>query len=169
MAHTFVKDVMISEVATLDSSSMIKETAKLMDEKDIGCIIVTKDQLPVGIITERDFVKRIASKEKPLTSSLEEVMSTPLISIDPDEYPSGAVLDFRVQALIGYYRPVGRNAVIWGWDFIGQKSDWSEIQTFSLSETTFEVIPEFPSWIIIPMFLTATMIGILVRKRIVRT
>ena len=85
MAHTFVKDVMISEVATLDSSSMIKETAKLMDEKDIGCIIVTKDQLPVGIITERDFVKRIASKEKPLTSSLEEVMSTPLISIDPDE------------------------------------------------------------------------------------
>lgn len=85
MAHTFVKDVMISNVATLDSSSMIKDAAKLMDEKNIGCIIVTEDNLPIGILTERDFVKRIASKEKPLTSPLQEVMSSPLITIDPDE------------------------------------------------------------------------------------
>lgn len=85
MAHTFVKDVMISNVAALDSSSMIKGAAKLMDEKNIGCVIVTENNMPVGILTERDFVKRIASKEKPLTSPLKEVMSSPLISIDPDE------------------------------------------------------------------------------------
>ncbi len=85
MAHTFVKDVMIDKVATLDISSMIKDAAKLMDEKNIGCIIVTQNDQPVGILTERDFVRRIASKEKPLTSPLEEVMSSPLISIDPDE------------------------------------------------------------------------------------
>lgn len=85
MAHTFVKDVMIDKVATLDSSSMIKDAAKLMDDKNIGCIIVTREELPIGILTERDFVRRIASKEKPLTSPIEEVMSSPLISIDPDE------------------------------------------------------------------------------------
>ena len=85
MAHTFVKDVMINEVAVLESSSMIKDAAKLMDEKNIGCVIVTKEKLPVGIITERDFVRKIASKEKPLTSSLKDVMSSPLITIDPDE------------------------------------------------------------------------------------
>lgn len=85
MAHTFVKDVMISNVATLDSSSMIKDAAKLMDEKNIGCVIVTENDLPIGILTERDFVKRIASKEKPLTSPLQDVMSSPLTSIDPDE------------------------------------------------------------------------------------
>ena len=85
MAHTFVKDVMIDKVATLDGSSMIKDAAKLMDEKNIGCVIVTQNDQPTGILTERDFVRRIASKEKPLTSSLEEVMSSPLISIDPDE------------------------------------------------------------------------------------
>lgn len=85
MAHTFVKDVMIDKVATLDTSSMIKDAAKLMDEKNIGCIIITQNDQPVGILTERDFVRRIASKEKPLTSPLEEVMSSPLISIDPDE------------------------------------------------------------------------------------
>ena len=85
MAHTFVKDVMISNIATLDSSSMIKDAAKLMDEKNIGCVIVTENNQPVGILTERDFVKRITSKEKPLTSPLKDVMSSPLISIDPDE------------------------------------------------------------------------------------
>ena len=85
MAHTFVKDVMISDLATLDASTSIRDAAKLMDEKDIGCIIVTKNQLPIGILTERDFVKRIAAKEKLLTTSLEEVMSSPLIEIDPNE------------------------------------------------------------------------------------
>jgi signal-transduction protein with cAMP-binding, CBS, and nucleotidyltransferase domain len=85
MAHTFVKDVMISDLATLDVSASINEAAKLMDEKDVGCIIVTKNQLPVGILTERDFVKRIAAKEKSLTASLEEVMSSPLIEIDSNE------------------------------------------------------------------------------------
>jgi len=85
MAHTFVKDVMISDLATLDVSTSISEAAKLMDEKDVGCIIVTKNQLPVGILTERDFVKRIAAKEKSLTASLEEVMSSPLIEIDSNE------------------------------------------------------------------------------------
>ena len=57
MAHTFVKDVMINDLATLDVSTSIKDAAKLMDEKNIGCIIVTKNQLHVGILTERDFVK----------------------------------------------------------------------------------------------------------------
>jgi len=85
MAHTFVKDVMISDLTTLDASSSIKDAGKLMDKNNIGCIIVTKNQLPIGILTERDFVKRVAAKEKPSTTSLEEVMSSPLIEVKPDE------------------------------------------------------------------------------------
>ena len=85
MTHTFVRDIMIDDLATLDISTSIKDAAKLMDEKNIGCIIVTKNQSPIGILTERDFVKRIIAKEKPLTASIEEVMTTPLIEIDPDE------------------------------------------------------------------------------------
>ncbi len=85
MRHTFVKDVMICDLAELDVSSTIKDAGKIMDDKNIGCIIVTKDNSPAGILTERDFVKRIAAKEIPLTSSLENVMSAPLITIGPDE------------------------------------------------------------------------------------
>ena len=85
MAHTFVKDVMISNLAEQDISATIKDAAKIMDEKDIGCIIVTQNNSAIGIVTDRDFVKRIAAKEIPLSSSLEKVMSSPLIAIGPDE------------------------------------------------------------------------------------
>ena len=85
MAHTFVKDVMISDLAHLDASTTIKEAAKMMDKKNIGCIIVTEENLPIGIVTERDFVKRVAANEIPLTSSIDKVMSSPLIAIGPDE------------------------------------------------------------------------------------
>ena len=85
MTHTLVRDVMISDLATLDSSTTIKDAAKIMDEKNIGCIIVTKDNLPIGILTERDFVTRIASKKTTPTYPIEKVMSSPLIDIKPDQ------------------------------------------------------------------------------------
>ena len=84
MKNTFVKDVMISDLVELDISTTIKDAAKVMDSKNIGCIIVTKNNSAVGILTERDFVKKIAAKEIPLNSSLDSVMSSPLITIDPD-------------------------------------------------------------------------------------
>ena len=85
-----------------------------------------------------------------------------VFSIDPTQYPSDAVLDFRVQALIGYYVAYGRITVIFGIDFHGQKSYWSQ-KTFSLAENTFEVIPEFPSWVILPLFLVVTLF-VFIRK-----
>ena len=112
MAHTFVKDVMINQVATLDSSSMIKDAAKLMDEKNIGCVIVTKQDSPIGILTERDFVRRIASKEKPLTSPIEEVMSSPLISIDPDETVWEAAEEMKINNI--HKLPVLQNEKVMG-------------------------------------------------------
>lgn len=85
MANTFVKDVMIDELATLDTSTNILEAAKTMAEKNIGCIIVTEKDLPVGILTERDFVRRIVAQETSYDSSIDSVMTTPLITIDPEE------------------------------------------------------------------------------------
>jgi CBS domain-containing protein len=85
MAHTFVKDIMKTNVISIDSSKSIKEAACMMDESNVGCVIITKDNTPIGILTERDFVKRIAAKNKDLSSSLSEVMSSPLTTINSDE------------------------------------------------------------------------------------
>ena len=85
MAHTFVKDVMKKDLVTVDSSKSIKHAASLMNSEDVGCVIVTKENAPVGILTERDFVKRIAAEEKQLSESVDKVMSSPLISVKPDD------------------------------------------------------------------------------------
>ena len=85
MAHTFVKDIMKTNVISIDSSKSIKEGACMMDESNVGCVIITKDNTPIGILTERDFVKRIVAKNKDLSSPLSEVMSSPLTTINSDE------------------------------------------------------------------------------------
>ena len=76
---------MKTNVISLDSSNTIKDAASKMDEFNVGCVIITKDNTPVGIITERDFVKRIAAKNKDLSGPLSDVMSSPLTTINSDE------------------------------------------------------------------------------------
>jgi len=85
MAHTFVKDIMKTNVISIDSSKTIKEAACMMDDSNVGCVIITKDDSPIGILTERDFVKRIAAKNKDLSSPLSEVISSPLTTINSDD------------------------------------------------------------------------------------
>lgn len=85
MAHTFVKEIMRKNVISISQEMTIKDAAVMMDDSNVGCIIVTKENNPIGILTERDFVKRVSAKEKSLSTHLSEVMSTPLITVSPDE------------------------------------------------------------------------------------
>jgi len=82
-----VKDVMSSPVITIDENAPANQVAKLMDKHGLGCIIVTsKEGKPLGIITERDLVRRILAKNvKPASLKAKEVMTSPLIMIAPDE------------------------------------------------------------------------------------
>jgi len=81
-----VKDVMSSPAITIEENAPANRVAELMDKHDLGCIIVTsKDGKPIGIITERDLVLRVLSKNaKPDTLKAREVMTSPLITIEPD-------------------------------------------------------------------------------------
>lgn len=81
-----VKDVMSSPAVTIEENVSANRVAHLMDKNDLGCIIVTsKDEKPIGIITERDLVVRVLAKNvKPDTLRAKEVMTAPLINIEPD-------------------------------------------------------------------------------------
>ncbi len=85
MGRSFVKDSMTKNVISIDSNMTVKDAAMIMDDANVGCVVVTKENTPVGILTERDFVKRIASKGKALSTPISEVMSAPLIVIRPDD------------------------------------------------------------------------------------
>jgi len=81
-----VKDVMSSPVITVEENAPANRVAELMDKHDVGGIIVTtKEEKPIGVITERDLVLRVLAKNaKPDTLKAEEVMTSPLITIEPD-------------------------------------------------------------------------------------
>ena len=82
-----VKDVMTSPVITINENGIVHEAAKLMDKNDVGCIVVTdKKGKPIGIITERDLITRVLSKNLPSSKvKAKKVMTSPLLTIDPDE------------------------------------------------------------------------------------
>jgi signal-transduction protein with cAMP-binding, CBS, and nucleotidyltransferase domain len=81
-----VKDVMSNPVITMEENAPANRVAELMDKQDLGCIVVTnKEGKPLGIITERDLVVRVLSKNvKPDSLKAKEVMTSPLITIEPD-------------------------------------------------------------------------------------
>ncbi len=80
-----VSDIMKEQVISIDETKTIKEAASMMNEAKIGSIIITKDDIPVGILTERDFVTKIAVEEIPLSVSLSQVMIKPLLVVTPNQ------------------------------------------------------------------------------------
>ena len=85
MDSTFVNQVMNKDVLTSDKSTSLQDAAQMMKKSNIGCVIVTDDSNPLGIITERDFVTKVAAEGRPLFTEISEVMSSPLITIDSEE------------------------------------------------------------------------------------
>lgn len=81
-----VKDVMSSPVVTVNEDAASNKVARLMEENELGCVIVTsKDGKPLGIITERDLVIRVLSKNlKPDAVKAKEIMTSPLVTVEPD-------------------------------------------------------------------------------------
>ena len=85
MNSTFVNQIMSKNVLTVDKSTSLQEVAQKMKKSDIGCVIVTENNNPKGIVTERDFVTKIASEGLPLFTEISEVTSLPLVTIGSDE------------------------------------------------------------------------------------
>lgn len=87
-----VKDVMSSPVITINEDAPTNRAAELMDKHGLGCIIVaSKNAKPLGIITERDLVGRVLAKNvKPDTIKAKEIMTSPLMTIEPGETISDA-------------------------------------------------------------------------------
>jgi CBS domain-containing protein len=74
--------IMSSQVATVDESSTVYETIDLMGRKGLGSVVVTARGKPEGIFTERDVLRRIATKELDTkTTVVKDVMTSPLITM----------------------------------------------------------------------------------------
>jgi CBS domain-containing protein len=80
-----VEDVMVREVITIDENSSVKEAAEVMNKFEIGCLIAVKKSKAMGIITERDLLKRVVADVKDASKTkVRDVMSSPLVVVEPD-------------------------------------------------------------------------------------
>ena len=81
---TKVKDVMVRKVRTANLEETILNATEIMNQYEIGCMVITENGKPVGIMTERDILKRVVSKRKdPAKTKLYEIMSKPLVTVKP--------------------------------------------------------------------------------------
>jgi CBS domain-containing protein len=75
-----VKDIMVKEIITVNPDAKIRDAVDLMNKNEIGCLVVTRKGKPVGIMTERDVLKKIVCGCKnPEQTRVSEIMSKPLI------------------------------------------------------------------------------------------
>ena len=80
-----IRDIMIKKVITFKEDSSVKDIAEKMGKFDIGCAIIVKGKKPIGIITERDMVKRIVAKRIDISKTkAKEIMTSPVETINPE-------------------------------------------------------------------------------------
>ena len=93
-----VEDLMTKNVIAVDEEITAIEAAKMMAEKGISSLIVEKERMPIGIVTERDFVKKICSRDiLPSQISVGSIMSKIQTYATPD-----TPVDVAVQRMVNH-------------------------------------------------------------------
>jgi CBS domain-containing protein len=79
-----VRDVMDKKVVQLDEKATIAQAIKAMLDNEVWSLVITRNNLPVGVVTERDIIRRCISKGCSLNMAVGEIMSSPIETISPD-------------------------------------------------------------------------------------
>ncbi len=111
-----IKEIMSTHLETIDVKENAQEAARKMNGKRISSVLVVdkhnKSEQPIGIVTERDLVKRvcalgISSKEV----SVREIMSSPIVTVEPEatvETAADLMLTNKVRHLLVTDEETGR-------------------------------------------------------------
>ena len=76
---------MTRSVITLEANTTVKRAVEVMDKEEIGCLVILLAGKPVGIVTERDLLKRVLLERRdPVTTQVSSIMSSPLIFGQPE-------------------------------------------------------------------------------------
>jgi len=90
---TPILNIASTELVTAHEKTPIKEAARLMTSKKVSSLIVVDDEdLPVGIITDRDLREKVIAKARDLNEPIKNIMSYPLVGIDARQYCYEAIM-----------------------------------------------------------------------------
>ena len=100
---TRVEDVMTPAVKTVERFAPVLEATKIMEDMLLGSLVVVERSMAIGIITERDVIHRVVNAGlDPECTTVEEVMSSPLLTINPEasiEEAAQAMIDKKIKKL----------------------------------------------------------------------
>jgi CBS domain-containing protein len=79
-----VGEVMTKDVVVVSPDDPVEEAVRSMIDHDIGAVVVLEGKGPVGILTERDLMRRMLDQPDLLSARVGAVMSSPVVTTGPD-------------------------------------------------------------------------------------
>ena len=87
-----VRDIMQKNVITIEHDKTVHDAATILKENEISFLVIMRDGKPIGVVSERDIVQKIAAKDlKASTVLLEDIMSKKFRWVTPDTVIEDAV------------------------------------------------------------------------------
>ncbi len=81
-----VRDAMVKKVVVVSADTTVQVAAILMAKNRVGCLIVHKNNGPLGIVTESDIIKKTVSRNvSPDSLKVSDIMTTPIVFVTPDQ------------------------------------------------------------------------------------
>jgi len=87
-----IRDIMEKNVITIENDKTAQEAAEIIAEKDISFLVVINDGIPEGVLSESDFVRKVAATDKKSSEvKVSDIMSYNFRSVDPNTTIEDAV------------------------------------------------------------------------------
>lgn len=79
-----LKNIMKTNVVTTTDNATIREAAKELTNRGVGCLLVIENDLLKGIVTKGDIVRSLADKKDPDYCKVSEIMTTNVVNCSSD-------------------------------------------------------------------------------------
>lgn len=78
-----IRKIVTKDILKADVNTSVKDAAKLMRDKKVGCLLIEQDKKLMGIITETDIVRNLVAEERnPGSTLVSAIMNSPILTID---------------------------------------------------------------------------------------
>ena len=79
-----IRDIMEKDVITIENDKTAQDAAKIIAEKDISFLVIMNNDSPQGVLSESDFVRKVAAEDKKASEiKISEIMSYKFRSVGP--------------------------------------------------------------------------------------
>ena len=89
--HLSIREAMTPNPTTIESGTTAQEAARTMKSEDIGSLPIIEGERLIGVVTDRDIAIRIVAEGKGADTTVGEIASKDVVTIDPQQTLDEAV------------------------------------------------------------------------------